>query len=64
METLIIKIANKEQAAEIKKALALFKGVQGVYSAEEAENLSMIAGIETGLSTTTVSRDDVFDVLQ
>jgi hypothetical protein len=64
METLIISISNKAQAAEIKKALELFKGVQGVYSAEEAENKSMIAGIESGLKTKEVSRDAIFKALK
>ncbi len=64
METLIIKITNKSQAAEIKKALGLFKGVKGIYTAEEAENISMITGIEEGMKTPNVSRDDIFNVLK
>ena len=63
METLIVKISNKEQARQIRKALTLFKGVKGVSSAEEAENASLIAGIEAGIKTPYVSRNDVLNAL-
>ncbi len=69
METIVIKIDTKSNAARIKEALKLFKGVRKISDElsatdiEKLENLSILKASKVGRKTPKVSESEIFKAL-
>ncbi len=70
METIVIKIDTKSNAAMIKEALKLFKGVKKISDElsatdiEELENISMLKAVKLGRKTPKVAESEIFKALK
>ena len=70
MQTIVIKIDTKSNAARIKEALKLFKGVKTVSDKlqlsdiEELENRSILKAVKAGRKTPKVDESEILNALK